>query len=401
MRAPSRAGWSNAVLLAGLALLSAAGAGCPRSTSSGAADGGRVRLADGATGTSRVTASPAATGGAVTVMARGPGQPRFLVLDGEHLYFARVPGSVQSTSRSGSGLPGDLVLASEPRGLAVTGGNLYLLDDGFTEARRDGSRERYHRLSRVPRAGGPAEVLARELPLPGGLIADGERLVWPVPAGRVFAPSRGVFLDHPGGLMSFDTATRDTGAPLEPDAAPASPASPAMLVRELRDPVGLAADTERFYVTEPGQARSAYLRDLVAVARDGSERRVLARGEPGPAHLQTDGKYLYWTTWRRTGAGAEASEARTLRAVPVGGGEVITVLGEDADPSGVALGEGFVYTTVPHGVVRVRRGADGRPQGPPQTVAGGLDQKQRAELVVDARAVYWSADGEVRRAPLP
>jgi hypothetical protein len=185
-------------------------------------------------------------------------------------------------------------------------------------------------------------------------------------------------------------------------------AEPALLLRDLKDPIGLAADGTAFYTTVPGAVPAPYQRDVVALAREGGERRVLARAEVNPIHLQSDGRYLYWISWENRATGEGPPVSSWVRMAPAAGGPVRTLLGADVAPWGLALDGAYLYTTVPTGVVRVPRpggpdaGADGG-TGPvaPQPVVTGLEQQQRAEVAVDGRRVYWIADGEVRAAPLP
>lgn len=126
--------------------------------------------------------------------------------------------------------------------------------------------------------------------------------------------------------------------------------------------------------------------EVYAVATDGSSSALIADMED-PVLFTSDGVNVYWSAW--TGE---------VRAIPVAGGQVSTVISGLMQPVAVAVDEAFVYVT--DGPLVYRAPKEG---GPPELVAEGL--YRALSLAVDDTWVWFldtkdiSGYDALRRAP--
>jgi hypothetical protein len=322
-------------------------------------------------------------GAAPAVLASSQFYPQALAVDESKVYWAGLSYVIQVDKASG----GRTVLASDqtPADLVVDATHVYW-------ANYDGG------VMRVPRGGGPLELVAADGAGGKNLALDADRVYWSnfdlgtltavgksgqpappaaSPSGTVIAAAQErltALLADDGGIY-WSTCGTEAANYLDGTVAwaPSGGAAPAVLAAAQSCPVVVGADAERVF-WYAGRYYDPAAGDLYAVAKAGGEPQLLVAGLTNVSDFAVDDAKVYWST---CGTQEQNFADAAILSVPHTGGEASAIV---PDCGLITAAGGSLYWSNAGGIFAVSNaGGEARLLGP-----GGSD------LIVDGASLYFT-----------
>lgn len=194
-------------------------------------------------------------GGQPTTVAQSAAAPfSCVVLDSEYMYW--VQGNAVFRASKKGGAPGAV-------GGGLTGANCVAVDEKSAYVSLAGTDAKQHAdgaIAAVPKKGGPAKTLVKDVHAPADVQVDGTSVYW-IDGDKVMK------------------APKDGGA--------------ATQLAQAAGPIGdIVLDDASVYLTVPGTSGDG---SIVRVAKAGGSPTTLASGQPAPAGIAVDDRAVYWT----------------------------------------------------------------------------------------------------------
>lgn len=254
-------------------------------------------------------------------------------------------------------------------------------------------------VSRVPKKGGKAEVIASRQSMPQAIVADTGAVYW----GTMLKPRSIKARSHSGGDIRTVVADVPSGwgvslavaddrlfwAPNAVDAeismVPAGGGGGKVLAKGQFMPKLAVHDGALYWLSTGTKTRGPGA--VMKVSLDGGSPKVLAPNQPEPDAIAVDDSGVYWT--RR-------EEPAALMMVGVDGGKPSVVAGDLKNPMKIALDGDAVYWTEIGESIQDDAGGGRvtkKPKGEGSPVALATDLGKPTGIAVDETHVYWADRG--------
>jgi len=312
-----------------------------------------------------------------------------------------LAGSGGSGSGGAPGEPTALVEAEVPHSLTVRGAEVLWTDVHWEDSVRTAV------VNSVPKIGGAATRVAERGDdiLFLGIAADGDNVHWV-----------GYGMSAPGGLFTLPASG------LEPEVVAADQGAPIAIARSADRLVwvnlspgaamGWTGDSAVTLAADPQDSASCVAvagSDVVWLSHNGTPRisrvsagaaslAVVIEGAEGGAIncLTADADHVYFTrggTWTDDFEPSYHHDGAVFR-IPLQGGEPELLAGEQEQPHGIALRDGFVYWLNTDGALRrvATSGGEVDELVPPGSAANA---PRTQTVVADDQGVYWISDRKI------